>query len=466
MSNVYVIDVFSGSGVVDWAGLKRRGVTGAIVKIIRKDLNPDNQFYANIKALNALKMPWGVYNYTYATGTSKARSDMKLVCDMLDKCDKAYFRYGIWLDIEDDVQKKLTKNQNADIINAAMETVEVRGYTFGAYTGMSFYGAYINDQRVNTENWWIARYYADKTPFGICQGPNEKYKPTMPKNIVAWQYTSHCKTAGLMQNEDCDLNLLYRLPTPPVKKQPTSKKTVIIGSARIDENGKVSGGKAGDQTGKEVSTQDWYLHSKGWVVLRPKDPMVAKRLAEAMLKACKNANIGYDQTNRNSLWKNVAAKGFDPSKATACETDCSALVRVCLAYAGIGVKDFTTSNEKSVLMATGAFTELPASQCTSANFLKTGDILITKTKGHTAIVVSGGTPATVTEKVSDTKMPTIKRGSKGKAVKIWQIICGSDPDGSFGPKTEAATKKFQETHKLTKDGVVGPKTWTAGLESV
>ena len=47
--------------------------------------------------------------------------------------------------------------------------------------------------------------------------------------------------------------------------------TVYIGSARIDERGKASGGQAGDQTGKEVSTQNWYLHSKGWVVLRPKD---------------------------------------------------------------------------------------------------------------------------------------------------------------------------------------------------
>ena len=38
---------------------------------------------------------------------------------------------------------------------------------------------------------------------------------------------------------------------------------VIIGSARIDERGKISGGAAGDQTGSEVSTQAFYVHSKG-----------------------------------------------------------------------------------------------------------------------------------------------------------------------------------------------------------
>ena len=32
---------------------------------------------------------------------------------------------------------------------------------------------------------------------------------------------------------------------------------IKVGSARIDENGKASGGKVGDQTGKEVSTDFW-----------------------------------------------------------------------------------------------------------------------------------------------------------------------------------------------------------------
>ena len=48
-------------------------------------------------------------------------------------------------------------------------------------------------------------------------------------------------------------------------------KTVMIGSARIDENGNAHGGKAGDQkNGKEVSAQEWYKHSKGWRVFRAK----------------------------------------------------------------------------------------------------------------------------------------------------------------------------------------------------
>ncbi len=63
-------------------------------------------------------------------------------------------------------------------------------------------------------------------------------------------------------------------------------------------------------------------------------------------------------------------------------------------------------------------------------------------------------------------MPTIKRGSKGDAVKIWQVIVGATVDGNFGAKTEAATKEFQKKHGLTVDGWVGAKSWPVGLRSV
>lgn len=57
--------------------------------------------------------------------------------------------------------------------------------------------------------------------------------------------------------------------------------------------------------------------------------------------------------------------------------------------------------------------------------------------------------------------PTLRRGSKGEAVKRWQSIVFMPADGNFGSGTEAATKKFQAGKGLTADGVVGPKTWSA-----
>lgn len=75
-------------------------------------------------------------------------------------------------------------------------------------------------------------------------------------------------------------------------------------------------------------------------------------------------------------------------------------------------------------------------------------------------------PTTSVKRAEDVSMTTIKKGSKGKAVKIWQIIVGTTVDGNFGDSTVAKTKAFQKKHKLTDDGVVGDKTWKAGLESI
>ena len=60
------------------------------------------------------------------------------------------------------------------------------------------------------------------------------------------------------------------------------------------------------------------------------------------------------------------------------------------------------------------------------------------------------------------EMPLIKKGSKGKAVKVLQVILGNlSVDGDFGWKTLNATIDFQKAHGLDPDGEVGPKTWSA-----
>ena len=182
---------------------------------------------------------------------------------------------------------------------------------------------------------------------------------------------------------------------------------VKIGHASIDERGKISGGKAGDQTGKEVCTRDFYMHAKGWNVLRPKDKTVAEKIAKCMEDACANPHIGYDQYERLDLYDTVRALNFMcdiNTLKTYVECDCSSLVRVCLAYAGIRVGNFTTANEKDVIMATGLFDLV---ECASNGVnLKRGDILCSRSKGHTCVVLTNGKIAEDGEWGVDTTIAT------------------------------------------------------------
>lgn len=259
--------------------------------------------------------------------------------------------------------------------------------------------------------------------------------------------------------------------------------SVIVGSARIDENGRAYGGQAGDQTGKEVSTQNYYVHSKGWRVLRAKDPYVRKKLVVAMKASCANNRIGYDQYERNSLYKAAEKVGFDISKVTTlCETDCSALVRVCIAYAA-GITNLPSSMRTTdmckLIVATGAFVELKESKYTTGSaYLCAGDILCTKTQGHTVIVLSDGSKA-------ETTIPAVQKwtlgdrelrnGCEGDDVKTLQQYlinlgfgCGAyGADGDFGDCTELAVEAFQRSAgSLEVDGIVGAKTLAALIKAI
>lgn len=68
--------------------------------------------------------------------------------------------------------------------------------------------------------------------------------------------------------------------------------------------------------------------------------------------------------------------------------------------------------------------------------------------------------------VEVSNMPVIRRGSNGKAVKVWQVIVDAEPDGIFGQETERLTKKFQTEKNIGVDGIVGNESWNTGLNTL
>lgn len=190
--------------------------------------------------------------------------------------------------------------------------------------------------------------------------------------------------------------------------------SVKIGHASIDENGKSTGGTAGDQTGAEVCTRNWY--AKGWnKLIRPKKAAIAEKIAAAIEAACKNDNIGYDQTQRTTLYTYAKAAGWNITAiATPCECDCSSLVAVCVNAAGVTVsKDIYTGNQASALKATGEFDIYTDSKyLIGDNYLQRGDILL-KEGSHTAVVLSSGSAAGISSTSSSSASSTKVDAAQG-----------------------------------------------------
>ena len=191
-----VIDVSSYQGVINWNLVKQSGIDGAIIKIMRKDLNKDKMFELNYKSACAAGVDViGVYNYSYATAVAKAKADAKKVIELLDGR-----KTTVWLDVEDKCQQGLG-NVLLSIIQAYRSIIESAGCDFGVYTGLSFYNSYIKQYGGLDCKLWIARYGTNDGKYNV------KYQPVVSGNVVGWQYTSNGSAKGVKGK--VDLSVFY-----------------------------------------------------------------------------------------------------------------------------------------------------------------------------------------------------------------------------------------------------------------
>ena len=166
--------------------------------------------------------------------------------------------------------------------------------------------------------------------------------------------------------------------------------------ARFTENGDSGwNGKAqaGDQTGNEVSVTEFYsapwdfcLRYFNWDIAR-EFVIVAKKLAGCV-------KVGYDQSQRNTLYKELKAVNFDVNKfilsGAKCETDCSAFVYACLCVLLPNLrsdKNAPTTADMEEFYKNKGFTVLKEKDYLNGLRNQTGDILV-RSGHHTAIFLS------------------------------------------------------------------------------
>lgn len=262
-----------------------------------------------------------------------------------------------------------------------------------------------------------------------------------------------------------------------VKKEGASVSTVRMSNCGQDENGEYSGGRAGDQSGKEWYLRSWYSYPWNYI-LRWKDESLGSLFADLAIEAANNDLIGYDQNERGTFWTHLKASGYHPKNITiACETDCSsgtiALIKAVGYLKGISVLQNCgatyTGNMMAYFQGVGKsyFDVLTGKYLTDSAYAKKGDINL-NVQHHVNITVDNGSKAE-NSSTGATSSGYLQKGDSGDAVKTMQTMliacgytCGSaGADGQFGSSTESALKKFQTANNLEVDGIYGSASKSA-----
>ena len=161
--------------------------------------------------------------------------------------------------------------------------------------------------------------------------------------------------------------------------------------AAHDENGNLSYGQPGDQTGDEVRRRKMGDDERFSYILRYPDKKIAESMAKDAEECAENDNIGYAQqgkdnySSRYGLYFAMQGKSFKAIKIP-CNADCTALIADLAIHNGLKVSRFMWSGNELEVMTAAGFEKIPfdLEKC------EVGDVLWRQ--GHSAIVVSGRVP--------------------------------------------------------------------------
>ena len=194
------IDVAKWNGVIDWKKVKNAGVEFAILKAINKQCKVEDAFNRNYAGASSVGLPIDVYNYSYATTETKAKTDAQAVLNAISGKKVG----TVWLDVEDKIQQNLGMTL-VNIIKAYREVIEKAGYGFGVYTGLSFYNTLLRPYHSFLDcKFWIARY-PSRAIIGFDFEPDASKKPNILNDLWGWQYSSTCRIDGINGNVDVSL---------------------------------------------------------------------------------------------------------------------------------------------------------------------------------------------------------------------------------------------------------------------
>lgn len=195
------IDVSKWQGTIDWAKVKKSGVSFAIIRLGYRGygksgaMNLDANFYKNLNGAKNAGLRVGVYFYSQATNEAEAIEEASFCLEALGG---ASINYPIFLDVENTGNNgRADKNSKATwtaVIKAFCKTInENSGYKVGVYANKDYLTNKISVGSLPSYcNIWLA-HWTEKTNY------SGRYN--------FWQYTDSGKVAGISGN--VDMNFAY-----------------------------------------------------------------------------------------------------------------------------------------------------------------------------------------------------------------------------------------------------------------
>lgn len=199
MATIKGIDVSKHNGTINWSKVKNDGVKFAIIRGGYGNTTVDPKFKNNIEGAIAAGLDIGVYWFSYAINTTKAKEEANKCLEVL-KPYKSKITYPVFFDFEYDsvnYAKKqginISKTAASNMAKVFLKEIKDAGYIAGMYTNLDFSNRYFTSEVLSAYDVWIAQY-SSKCLY--------KGKYTM------WQYSEKGKVAGISGN--VDMNYCYK----------------------------------------------------------------------------------------------------------------------------------------------------------------------------------------------------------------------------------------------------------------
>lgn len=184
------IDVSYFQGNINWRQVQNNQIEFAMIRATYGTTGTDKKFIDNINEIQKTNIYPGSYHYCYALNTNEAIEEAKHFINTI-KPYKLY--YPAALDMEERSIAELGKESVTDIIIAFIDTLRSEKYYPILYTDLNWIQNYINTNRINDLDIWIADW-----------SPELAYK----KNVTMWQYSRNGSIPGI--NGNVDMNISYK----------------------------------------------------------------------------------------------------------------------------------------------------------------------------------------------------------------------------------------------------------------